>query len=562
MKNYLKIITVSSLVLFMIFSCTDDFERMNTSRSLVTQEIVDIDMMFTRVLAVSIVNAEDGFGTTGNWCGMSVSTANRPFELGESNGIWNSTYGHWGRNLADIINLCTIREDAPNLVNKKAIARIMKVWAFARCTDTYGDIPYFESCLPIEQAVTTPKYDLQKEIYADFFKELKEAVAEMDDSKPDYGDADILYGGDLAKWKKFANSLRLRLAIRIRYADPDMAKAAIADLSEADFITQRSEDASIYNITDYPDHENDRYRDLVSRQATVDKDLAAKTLLDILKDNDDPRLYVFIDTVNAWFPQTPGYEDVPYFGFRGRPLLSGENPDEGRAYGDNTTSRISDLFWVQIQEFPLYKASETYFTLAEAALFNIKAGDAQQLYKKGVQLALEHAKELYDKAVPQLPAVVSLFKAGKSQAEKDQYLADLLEAKKITQDQIDDFLENSPAVVLSGTDEEKLEQIINQKVVALFPQEFEGWCEHRRTGYPRILVGQESSALQGRMPRRFPYPSSESLLNKKQLAIALDRMGGVAKDTRLTRFWWQANPDPYKKHPGTVETRTTPWVSE
>ncbi len=562
MKNYIKAITAYSLVALILYACTDDFDRMNTSQSLVTQDIVDIDMMFTRVLAVSIVNGEDGFGTTGNWAGMSVSGANRPFELGEANGIWESTYGNWGRNLTDIIDICGKRKDADNLINKKSIARIMKVWAFARCTDAYGDIPYFESCLPVEQAVTTPKYDPQKEIYADFFKELREAVADIDESRPGFGDADILYGGDMAKWKKFANSLRLRLALRVRYADPAMAKAQMADLTEADLITYRSDDAAIYNITDFPEHENSMYRDLVSRQATVVRNTVAKTFMDILKLNHDPRLHVFTDTVDAWFPQTPGYEDVPYFGYRGRPLLSGEKPEEGYAYGDNTTSRFSELFWVQIQEFPLYKASETYFNLAEAALFDIKAGDAQALYKRGIELAMEHTMELYQKALPQLPAVVSLFLTGKTQAEKDRHLADLIAEKKITREQIDDFLNNEPTVNLTGSNEHKLEQIINQKIIALFPQEFEGWCEHRRTGYPRILVGVETSALKGRMPRRFPYPSSEKLINAKQYEIAVGRMGGAEKDNRTTMFWWEANPDPYKPHPGTVETRVRPWVSQ
>jgi hypothetical protein len=519
-------------------------------------------MLFTRILAETIVNGESGFGTTGNWAGMSVSGANRPFATGEDNGVWNATYGDVARNLSDIVDICTKRENAADLVNKKAIARIMRVWAFARCTDTYGDIPYFESCLPVESAITTPKYDLQKDIYTDFFKELKEAVAEMDDSKPGFGDADVLYQGDLTKWIKFANSLRLRLALRIRYADPEMATAQMSDLTEDDLITARSDDASIYNITDYPDHENDRYTDLEARQATVEKTMVAQTFLDILKNNNDPRLHVFADTVNAWFPQTPGYEDIPYFGYRGRPLLSGENPEEGYAYGDNTVSKMSDLFWVQIQEFPIYKASETYFNLAEAALFEIKPGDAQTFYKKGIELAMAHTKELYEDAVPQLPAVVSFFKAGQPQEEIDKYLEDLLAAKEITQEQIDDFLNNEPVVTLSGTNEEKLEQIINQKIIALFPQEHEGWCEHRRTGYPRILVGVESSPLQGNMPRRMPWKGSEQLINGEQYQIALERIGGAGMDTRTTTFWWEANPDPYKEHPGTVETRTTPWVSE
>lgn len=559
MKTLIKIITIYSLIFLMNSSCTDDFEEKNTAKDLITDELVDIDMLFTRVLALSVIeNGESGFGTTGNWSGMSVSGANRPFAEGEANGVWNSTYGNYARNLSDIVHLCETREDAADIVNKKAVARILRVWAFARCTDTYGDIPYFESCLPVKQAVTTPKYDKQEDIYKDFFKELKEAVAEIDDSKDKFEDADILYGGDLEKWKRFGNSLRLRLALRVHYADQTMASEQLADLTEADLITTREDDASIYNIDDYPEHENARYVDLLSRKATTSKNYMAKTFLDILKNNNDPRLHVFADTAKAWFPQTPGYMHIPYFGYRGRPLLSGESAEEGYAYGEASVSTWSDLFWVQIQEQPLYKASETYFNLAEAALFGLISGDEQAYYEKGIELAMAHTKEMYEAAVPQLPEVVELFNAGKSEGAIDTALANVIAEKEITQAQIDTFFKNEPVATLTGTDEEKLEQIINQKMIALFPLEHEAWCEHRRTGYPRILVGVENSSLQGKMPRRMPWPSDEQLINGDQYQEALERLGGEGSDKRTSPFWWGSH-NPYKPHPGIVETIDRPW---
>ncbi len=553
MKKYINIIVIILLLSSINNSCTDRFDEINTSRRLVIRELVDINMMFTKVMVDAVLNYEDGFGQTGNYAGMSVSGANIPFQTGESNGIWNATYGNYATNLSDIIHICTIREKPEELINKKSIARIMKVWAFARCTDVYGDIPYFESCLPVEEAVTTPKYDLQKDIYADFFKELKEAVAEMDDSKPSFGDADIMFNGDLEKWKKFANSLRLRLALRVRYADEAMAKAQMADLNENNLITDSSDDAFVTNITDYPYHENDLYTDLVSRGATVIKGDVGKTFLDILKDNNDPRLPVFCDSVTAFFPNNPEYH---YQKYRGRPLLSNTNTQAGYAYGLSTCSKWSDLHWVQIREYPLYRSSETYFILAEAALFNIKSGDAQAYFKKGIEIAMAEAKKMYDDAVPQLPKVVSLFMSGKSQSEVDAAVVRIISDKKIIQDSVDDFLANSSAVVLTGTSEQKLEQIMNQKLIAFFPQEQEAWSEQRRTGYPRILVENEYRRA---LPRRMPWPGNEQLTNFDQYSIALERIGGAGKDERSTNIWWLANPDPFKLHPSEVETRTAPW---
>ncbi len=561
MKTYIKITGVLSLVLLMATSCTDDFEEMNTPKDLVTEEVVDMDMLFARVLSRAvIVNEESGFGTVGNWSGMSISGANRPFAQGESNAVWNRTYGDYGRNLSDIIHIASTREDSENLVNKKAVARILKVWAFAKATDTYGDIPYSESALPVEEAITTPKYDEQKDIYADFFKELREAVNEMDASKPKFTDSDFMYNGNLDKWKKFANSLRLRLALRVRYADEALAREQMADLDEADLITSNADNASMYNIDDYPGHENDRYRDLLARKATVIKPTVPKTFVDILKHNDDPRLQVYADTARAAYPQSPGYEHIDYFGYRGRPLIAGDDIQASYAYCCSSTSQWSDLLYVQIQEQPLYKASETYYNLAEAALFGLKGSpdDAQDHFKKGLELALLHTKQMYENAVPQLPEVVTLFNTGDSEEEINAKIADVIADKEITQEDIDNFLETD-AAVLNGTQEEKLEQIINQKMVAFFPMEHQAWVEKRRTGYPRIQVVGTNLEMDGRIPRRIIWPGSEQLINGNQYQIALARYGGAGSDKRTTRMWWDANPDPYKPHPEPVERIDLPW---
>ena len=125
------------------------------------------------------------------------------------------------------------------------------------------------------------------------------------------------------------------------------------------------------------------------------------------------------------------------------------------------------------------------------------------------------------------------------------------------QSEIDAFLA-SPTTTLTGTDEEKLEQIINQKMIVLYPNTLEGWSEWRRTGYPRVLVApNEVSTLHGVSPRRKHYPNAERLVNSNNFKEAVGRMGG--KDDLLTRVWWDANTAAPHPHPGTVETRATPW---
>lgn len=568
MKFY-KILFILIISLVVNFSCTDDFAEMNTPNDLITSDVINIDYMFTRVLATAIVHSEeDGMGTIGNYSGMSYSGANSPFVSGDNSGLWNDTYGNYARNLSDIIHLISTKEDAEDLVNKKAAARIMKVWVFARATDWYGNIPYSESALPIEEAISTPKYDEQRDIYVDLFKELREAVAEIDNSKPTFESADVLYGGNMDKWAKLANSLRLRLALRVRYADAALAASEMADLTEADLITTREDDAKLYTTTDFNSQFNDQYSDLLQSTSNLAKRQPGKTFLDILNDNNDPRLKVLIDTAKAEWPGTPGYESVDYFGYRGTPLLGAAPPEQRYPYTDRSTSDWSDFLYTATQELPIFNASETYFALAEAALFGLKgnSGQAQGYYEQGIRLALERVLEMYENGKSEITEVEDLFLRREGNETDAEYLARLdarvslfLEGHEITQADIDDFMDNAPVVTLSGTQEEQLEQIMNQKMVAFFPQETEAWSEWRRTGYPRILIGDDNSALQGTIPRRMPWPTSEQTINGAEYRSALEAIGGEGMNTRLTKVWWDQNPN-RPVHPGTVEERSTPWV--
>ncbi len=164
----IKIVAVLGLVVLMTNACTEDFAELNTKNSLVTEEVLNTNLLLTYVMHRSIVTGLDGGSSTaGNYPGMSVSNANRPFQQSANTGIWNATYGRDARNLADLIRVLENRDaenEAPENASMIAIARILKVWSFARLTDAYGDVPYFESSLPQEEAVYSPKYDSQKSI--------------------------------------------------------------------------------------------------------------------------------------------------------------------------------------------------------------------------------------------------------------------------------------------------------------------------------------------------------------------------------------------------------------
>ncbi|MBE9511870.1 MAG: SusD/RagB family nutrient-binding outer membrane lipoprotein [Bacteroidetes bacterium] len=567
MKTYMKIkiFTVFSLALLLMNNaCTDHFEELNTPNNLVTEDLVNIDLMFTLVQYRSIVSeTPNGAGTIGNYCGYATSCANRPFQSGDSPGVWNSAYGSRLNNLSEIIRLCQKdSETAPDLVNKKAIARIMKVWVFAKVTDTYGDIPYFESCLPQSEAVYRPKYDTQKSIYEDFFKELKEAAAELDESKESYGSADLMYGGDVVKWKKLANSLRLRLALRVRYADAALATANMSDLTEADLITTMEDDAYIYTCTDFEENQNALYNRIVSNQGQGETGCwnLGKTMLDILIGNGDPhnpadpRIGIYADTAKAtWIA-----EHDTTFGYRGHPVLGYVPVEIKYSYGGRSCSERPPFWFVAVIERPILRCSEVYFSLAEAALFGLKgtSADANAYYQLGIDRAIEWSQDFYNKCAPQMHETIQIYDDSTwTDAAYNTYMAE----KEITQAEVDAFKLNA-VYTLSGTQEEQLEQLINQKVVALHPLEYQGWAEWRRTGYPRVLVGPDTDHLLGVCKRRMMWPNQEQQVNSDSYAEALARLG--VEDNELAKVWWDVNPAAPHEHPGEVESRSAPWVGK
>ncbi len=546
-KN-IKISILFSAIIFMILSCTDDFEELNTPNNLVTADLVDVNLIFTRVQFNSIKSGTtSGVGTIGNYSGMSYSGSNRPFLEGDAPGIWNASYNNYTNNLSEIIRLT---KDDPDLVNKTAIARIMRVWTFAKVTDTYGDIPYFESSLAPDDIIVTPKYDTQKSIYEDFFKELKEAAASLNSEKESYGSADLVYGGDVTKWRKFANSLRLRLALRIRYADEAMATANMSDLQPSDLIMTREDDAFMQTSTDNADNQNSFYNSVLANGEDLFKNNVGAIIIK-MKEFNDPRIKILADTAKAAFPGND--PNLDYFGYRGRPVLGLVPVEYKLPWNQETSSRISDLFYVPVIEVPMLRSSEVHFALAEAALFDLKSGDAQVLFKQGMVDAMNWSKEFYENSKSQLPDVLPLMYP----TWTDGDIALLLAHKEISMVESDTFLDSSIAV-LSGSQENQLEQIIVQKNIALYPLEYQNWAEWRRTGYPILQIGPDNDDLKGVIPRRMPWPNVEQTINSVENSEAEGRLDGG--DSRLSKMWWDANPNvPYPFVGDPLPTQTAPY---
>ena len=513
-------------------------------------------------------NGSYGNGTYGCFCGMCKRDDDAPFNDQDAPGMWNFSYETMVNNLSNIVQLIDGKTNKDELANKQAIARILRAWAFANLTDTYGDVPYSESCLPQEQAIFGPKYDNQQSIYTDLFKELKEGVAQLDEAKESYGSADLIYGGDVVKWRKLGNSLRLRLALRIRFADATLAQQQLSDLAENDLITTLSDDAFILNNTDYPEHLNPRYYRIVNYSTTQESVWTHQVMIDILKNdsiNYDPRIKLYADTVMAPFKggiSPHGYYFPPYK-YRGSPTLGLVTVNYKYPWGSNTVSALSDFWRVPVIAPALMRTSEVYFSLAEAKLAGLLpagfSGSAEQYYQKGIDASIDWYKWFYDLTAPQMPTLMLdyihniAYSPGEPWTDAD--VQQFLNYKKITDAEIANF-KGTAMYTLSGTQDEQLEKIINQKIVALYPDEFQGWSEYRRTGYPKVPIGPDEAALKGVVPRREPWPTHEENVNSASYKEALARYG---TDSRLTKFWWDANANAPHIYDWVAPTMPTDW---
>jgi Starch-binding associating with outer membrane len=557
MKKISKIILIflCALGLFLTNACTKKYETLNTDPRLVTADLANVGYMLTNVEMSGIVESGSyGNGTYGAYCGMDVRSDDNPFTNAAAPGEWDFQYTSQLNNLSNIIQLIEAKPNKADLVNEEAIARILKAWDVSLLTDTYGDVPYSQSCLPIDKVVLSPKYDTQQSIYLDLFKELTEAAAQLDDTKDSYGSADLVYGGDTGKWRKLANSLRLRLALRVSYVDPALATQQLSDLTEAGLLATLDDDAFVKNNTDYPDHLNPRYYRIINYGTVQESVQAHKVLIDILRNdgiNEDPRIGIYADTITATFKggvSANGYP-FPNIDYRGQPTLGNVTEEYKYPWGFNTTSQLSDLWRVPVVAPAIMKCSEVYFSLAEAQLRGLlPAGfntDPNYYYQKGIDAGIDWAKWFYNLVAPQIPDLMKnylhyenhygVIGAQWTDADVSKYLA-----FKAIKDAAITAFKATPVYTLSGSTEGKLEMIINQKLIALYPDEFQGWCEYRRTGYPQQGLSPDvNSELKGKVPRREKYPISEQTTNSANYNDALTRIG---VDSRLSKFWWDANP--------------------
>ena len=388
-----------------------------------------------------------------------------------------------------------------------AFANLFRVAVLNRVTDSYGPIPYSDA---LTNESITVKYDSQEDVYMQMFDELDAAIAAFSDNvnldASAWSNYDRVYYGDISKWVKYANSLKLRLAMRISYRAPETASAKAAEAIAGGLILSNADNAYMHPT------ENRMaliYNDWQDHRAGAD-------ILCYMNGYKDPRLPLMF-TAN---------EAGVYAGIRLGATVTKKTAFLS-SYSNMIVEPDTPILWMN--------AAEVSFMLAEYYLrFAADNAQARKYYEDGIRLSFEErgasGVETYiadNTSIPEL-------------------YVDPLGACSMTRR----MSECKVAWDASGDGETNLEQIITQKWIAIFPLGTEAWCDYRRTGYPKLMpavqnLGSDNVDLD-RRARRLTYPVEEYSNNAANLSEAVTLLNGESSsgngDTMATRLWWDCKP--------------------
>jgi len=465
-----------------------------------------------------VVNA-GGFGGWGTQWTYNYTTSTY-------SGLWSSTYD----NLEDYDYIEEQSEDNEVLAYYNAIAKIMKAYNFQMLVDTYGDIPYSEALSGTENL--TPKYDDAETIYQDLVAQIDAAISMIDNSEANaIATGDVMFNGDMERWKEFANTVKLRILIRAsrkpiagNSQTPEWVTAGFASFgAETVFLTDDAIVNPGYAATTGKQNPFWDYYHLTSANATTS---AGRSRI--------PSEYVF-SFYNGGKIDDPYRGDVTYRSFPSTPTNQlGISPGDGEDLaptgtiawyvGSGTGASASNtvgLFKGRTAGTPIFLAAESYLLQAEANVRGFLAGDAKTTFENGITNSFRYLYKGADNAV-------------------DSDLDPEEDAAAYIADNTNNYLVSFDAAT---TFDQKIEAIITQKYIALNMMfGAEAWNEYRRTGYPSISGNagnttfastQSTSTRADRLPTRILYPATEYSFNPNNIPADINQF--------TSRIFWDVD---------------------
>lgn len=515
MKKIKQFVIAMAAGIIILPSCTKDYQDKNTNPDAITS--VTPNLLLPGIIRTNIYQILGESWGLGNIVIQHTAkiqfVSEDRYIWGERNGIWNTVY-----NSARDVQLLLAQAEASNAPNYKGVALILRAWMFSILTDSYGNVPYSESLAGT--GILQPKYDSQEAVYEGILNDLTVANSILNTSAGSIV-GDIIYSGNITKWKKLANSLRLRYLMRIsnkKNVAADM-QAIINDPATYPVFTDpgdwsqgtefflgggdHGDNAVVQFLTAAPN----QFSLYTTRQGSFDEFRLSKTLGDTLIKFNDPRIQVFAqftDSYGATNNLNPASQSAPISAAAYVGVPNGLNEVDALEYngGSRNMSRIGHIFYKGSAETQkgIYGAvgyimgyPELQFILAEAVQKGLvnTGNTAQWHYEEGIKGAFIYAGS-------DMPA-------------------DYLSRTGVA------YNENN-ALQLIGT----------QKWISLFFTGLEAWFDWRRTGYPALMAGRDN-VNEGKIPVRFIYPVSEQNLNGASRDAAVAAQGA---DDYNTKVWW------------------------
>lgn len=472
-------------MVFVTASCTKDISGLNVDPKNPSQSpsysfFTNAQRTFSNTLASSNVNLNIFRLIVQHWQETQYPEESQ-YDLGTreiNDNIWNAMYRDVIRDLREAKALIPVdvlnadgSADAPRQQNQLAVTEIMEIYAWYYLATTFGNIPYSEA-MDINKPF--PVYDDAKTIYNDLLTRLDAAIPKLNTSAAGFGGADLIYGGNVAAWKKFANSLKLKMGILIADDDNAKAKTVVESAVAAGVFTSNADNAELV-YQGAPPNTNPIWVDLV--QSGRDDFVAASTLIDSLLANNDPR-------IDNFFTEDGAGRDNPVTSY------SGADPGVQSAYAPNSHVQTT----ITAPTFPglLLDYAEVEFYLAEAA---------QRGYTVGGTAVSHYAAGI----------TASILYWGGTGGEAIAYIA-------------------QPSVVYNAANWRK--SIGTQLWFSFYNRGWDAWIAWRKYDYPQLQPAHDALSD---IPLRYPYPVNEQNVNRLNWEAASTAIGG---DDVTTQLWW------------------------
>lgn len=479
MKIYNKLILGCTIASIFSVSCTKNFKEVNTDPNRIEQ-ISPGTLLNPIIYEVASFNMDRADAITFNLMQVmlpfpSPTGGIHRYDITENTGssTWNAYY-RWLKNIKEMYDASVRAEDG----NYQAIALTLNAWIVSNLTDCFGDVPVTEALLG-DQQVFYPHFDKQEDIYPKLLANLDTANAKFNTAKAMVYGTEILYANNVTKWKKFCNSLHLRLLLRLSKKSNIDSYTKIREIlnNPAQYpVFTSNADAAILNLSGITPMVSPwgRAIDFTTFRA------AGKFFLDSLNAMNDPRRAKFASEARSLTPPNPtiGYVGIPH-GYAG-----------SESQFQFTPSNLLQALVTAPMIVPIFPYAEVEFIKAELEWKSGNPAAAQTAYEKGVKAAIEQ----WGVTMP------------------GTYFT-------------------NPTAAYDGT----LERIMLQKYYALFFVDYQQWFEHRRTGFPVLPVGA-GMLNNGVMPARLQYPISVRVSNPDNYQEAVGWMGG---DDINSKVWWQ-----------------------